>query len=369
MKILQIGKFQFEKKGGIEIVTHQLCKGLTGLGHEVTFICSGEDGKSLSKISENIFIKQFASWGSFRSAPFSPGILMYLLRHRKDFDVLHVHLPNPFATLFILLTRPKGVLVSHWHSDIIKQKILLKLYHPVLMKFLKKTDNIVVTSPNYIEGSAYLKNFREKSELIPLGMDDIPVPTAEETSYWHNRFPGKKIVLSIGRLVYYKSFNVLVRAAEYLGDDYHVVIVGSGEERSTLLKDIETYAPAKVSILECSDDRRKNALISACSVFVLPSSYRSEAYGLVQLEAMQFGKPVISCSIAHSGVSYVNKDGESGITVPVGDHKAIAEAVENICTDEGLYNKLSRGARKRFEDNFRLDEMINNIEKLYSNSI
>ncbi len=365
MKILHVGKYQFEKRGGIETLTYQLCKKLIKSKYDVSVLCSSEGRDTAEETYDGIPCVRAATWLVVGSAPICPFQLWYFLRNRKTFDLLHVHLPNPFATFFLLLAGTRAKIVVHWHSDIIKQKYLFKLYRPFLNAFLKRADKIIATTPNYFEASGILQKFREKVTVITMGLDEPKRASSESVEKWRSSFGGKKIVLSIGRLIYYKSYDVLVKAAALLPEDYHVVIIGSGEEKDSLAELAETAAAGRVTILSEIDDEDKNALLEACDVFVLPSSYRSEAFGLVQVEAMQFSKPLVCCDIPGSGVSYVNKDGVSGIVTPVGDYAAMAEAVTKICEDRDIYKVYSEGSYARYLELFRSDTMLERTEILY----
>ncbi|MGE4317487.1 MAG: glycosyltransferase [Deferribacterales bacterium] len=365
MRILHVGKYQFEKRGGIETLTYQLCRKLIDHAYDVRVLCSSEGNKTAVETYDNIPCVRAATWIVVGSAPICPFQFIYFLKNRKKFDLLHVHLPNPFVTFFLLLAGTGAKIVVHWHADVIKQKYLFKLYRPFLKMFLKRVDRIIATSPNYFEASSALREYRDKVSVITMGLDEPQKASAELVDKWKDRFGRKKIILSIGRLIYYKSYDVLIRAASHLSDDYHVVIVGKGEDKHSLENLVEKQAKGRVSLLSDINDNDKNALLEACDIFVLPSSYRSEAFGLVQVEAMQFAKPLVCCDIQGSGVSYVNKDGVSGLVTPVGDDKKMAEAIAAICGNEDIYRKFSEGSYSRYMELFRADAMVEKIEDLY----
>ena len=184
---------------------------------------------------------------------------------------------------------------------------------------------------------------------------------------WKARYPGKKLVVSIGRLVPYKGYGYLIGAAARLDPGYQLLIVGDGPTRENIEKDIlRNRVDDRVKLLGYVDDNEMHALLAACDVFVLSSVMKTEAFGIVQIEAMSLGKPVIATRIPESGVSWVNADGVSGINVPIKDAEALADAIRKVCTDEELHGKYSQGARNRFEEIFTLDRMIEKTIKVYN---
>ena len=271
------------------------------------------------------------------------------------------------ANLAVFLTRPKAKIILHWHSDIIRQKKLLKLYAPLQTWLLKKADKIVITTPTYVEGSSTLKKYKDKITCIPIGIDNKEL-TVNETKLneLKKEYKGKKIVFYLGRLVYYKGIEYLIEASKSLPDDTIILIAGIGELKDKLQKQIHSYnLEDKVKLLGKIPFEELGAYYQLCDIFCLPSTERSEAFGVVQIEAMAFGKPVISTSIKGSGVDWVNLNNVSGIIVPPKDANKLAEAIIELLTDEKKYQQLSIGAKKRYEEEFTKEKMVEKFRNLY----
>ncbi len=226
-------------------------------------------------------------------------------------DIIHYHFPWPVMDALHLLRPPRKPTIVTYHSDIVRQKHLLRLYTPVMHRFLGSVDRIVATSPNYAETSPVLARYREKTSVTPIGIGDAPPASADLLQKWRNRL-GPRFFLFVGALRYYKGLPFLLEAARQTG--LPVVIAGTGELDAQLRR----TAPRNVTLLgEVSEDD-KTTLLMLCAAFVFPSHLRSEAFGVSLLEAARAGKPMISCEIG-TGSSYVNVNGLTGLTIPPAD--------------------------------------------------
>jgi len=281
------------------------------------------------------------------------------------YDIVHVHHPDPMAALALRKSGFKGKVVLHWHSDIVKQKTLLKFYMPLQNWLVRRADVVIGTSPVYVAESPHLLAARDKLACLPIGTEPLS-PDPESVARLKARFPGKKIVYSLGRLVGYKGYKYLVEAARYLPDDYQIVIGGKGPLQTELEDEaLSLGVGGKVRFLGWVPDEDSAAWFGACDVFALSSIMKTEAFAIVQVEAMSCGKPVVATKIPGSGVSWVNADGESGINVPVEDAKALADAILAITSDDGTYAAFSARARKRYETMFTYPEMIQGCIDIY----
>lgn len=366
MRVLQLGKF-YPIRGGVEKVMWDVASGLSSEGFACDMLCADAD----SSLKEN---KEIAfdgpgrcivvpALGKFAATMISPKMVKWLRKHKDEYDVVHVHHPDPMACLALKVSGYKGKVVLHWHSDILKQKFFLKLYKPLQNWMIRRADRIVCTSPVYAKGSEALSNVQGKVSVVPIGVE--PVKTDEEgAARIKNRFEGKKIVYSLGRLVGYKGYQYLVEAASFLTDDYVVVIGGEGPLREELEKQIaDLNLQEKVKLIGRVADEDFEAWYGACSLFCLSSIWKTEAFAIVQIEAMSSGKPVVATKIKGSGVSWVNEDGVSGINVEPEDPKALAEAIMEVC-GEG-YENYCAGAKERYKTMFTRKGMIDNCLKLY----
>ena len=281
------------------------------------------------------------------------------------YDIIHIHHPDPMACLALFLSGYKGRVILHWHSDILKQKLLLRLYRPLQRWLLRRAETIVGTTPVYIAGSPFLKQYRHKSVCLPIGVDRMQ-PDSNAVAAVRSRYPGKKIVFSLGRLVPYKGYGFLIDAAGYLSDDYVILIGGTGSLKDELQKRIaDAGLQEKVTLLGHVSSRDLPAYYGACDVFCLSSIQKTEAFGIVQIEAMSCGKPVVATDIPQSGVPWVNAHGVSGLNVTPCNAKELAEAIKEVTEDKQRYSKYSSGAENRYYELFTKDLMINKCLKIY----
>jgi rhamnosyl/mannosyltransferase len=311
-------------------------------------------------------IVRAGSLGIFLSMPVSFSLPFLLKKLSKDADVLHFHMPFPLAVMSYLLVRPNGKVVLWWHSDIVRQKRIMLLYKPFLFRFLKKADRIIVATVEQIESSAFLKVFKDKCEVVPFGIDtrnlQLDSDTRQEVAKIREKY-GSKIVLFVGRLIYYKGVEHLIRAMKDV--DGKLLIVGEGPLEGELRSLVAEYRlEDKVAFIGRVEDQGMAAYYHSCDVFVLPSIARSEAFGIVQLEAMACGKPVINTDLP-TGVSHVSRNGETGITVPPADPAALTEAMNRLFEDSDLRQKCGANARRRVEERFGAARMIEDVFGVY----
>lgn len=295
----------------------------------------------------------------------SPSMILKLRKVCRNYDIIHVHHPDPMACLALFCSGYEGRVILHWHSDIQKQKALLRLYKPLQSWLIKRADRIVGTTPIYLKESPFLKGVQCKTVCLPIGVDPVK-RDYEREDIIRNRYKGKKIVFSLGRLVHYKGFRYLVEAAKYLGEEYVVLIGGTGALKNELQEQIKSEGLTdKVELLGRVSDEDLPGYYGACSVFCLSSVQKTEAFGIVQIEAMSCGKPVVATKIPQSGVAWVNADGESGINVMPEDARGLAEAIMKITSDENVYTEYSENAGKRFLEYFTRERMIEKCLKIY----
>lgn len=281
-------------------------------------------------------------------------------------DVIHYHFPWPFADLMHLAVRPKAPAVMTYHSDIVRQRWLGRVYVPLMRRMLGSMAAVVATSPAYLRTSPVLSDasLREKVRVIPLGID--------ERSYPHNGDEGvlrrlglgemEPFFLFVGVLRYYKGLHTLVTAAASVGA--RVVIAGSGPEGVTLQEQARQHGEANVIFAGQVTDAEKVALLKHCRALVLPSHLRSEAFGMVLVEAAMFGKPMISCAIG-TGTSYVNADGVTGIVVSPESPAELAQAMIRLRDDSAMAHRCGLAARQRYEKLFSGEALGQSYAALY----
>jgi len=366
MRVLQVGKYYPPYVGGIETFVYNLTEELIKYIN-VDILCFNKSLKTQIDNTGKYHVYRIGSMMKISSTPISPAMIFYLNRIYKNYDILHVHLPNPMANLAYFLVRPSTKLIIHWHSDIIKQKILLKFYEPLLYWFLKRADIIIATSPNYINSSRYLSKFKEKTIAIPVGINPKNlIPKYEIVQYIKRKYTNKPIIFSLGRLVYYKGFEFLIKAMKYV--DAYLIIGGDGplkQKLENLIKELNLSN--KVFLIGKIKNEEIGSYYQACDIFCLPSIERSEAFGLVQVEAMFFGKPIVSTNIKGSGVSWVNQHKITGLIVEPKNHLALANALNTLIKDEKLRKRLGKNAKKRAKEMFHIEIVSKKILDVYQN--
>jgi glycosyltransferase involved in cell wall biosynthesis len=265
-------------------------------------------------------------------------------------DVINYHFPWPFADILRFVVRPKSKSVLTYHSDIVRQRWLGKMYSPLMNNMLRSVSAVVATSPAYATTSPVLAQagVREKVRVIPLGItEELYPPTGDETVFARLGIsPGEPYFLFVGVLRYYKGLHTLVRSAPQV--NAKLVLAGSGPEGDSLKQMAHDLGAENVLFAGQVTDAEKVALIKHSIAMVLPSHLRSEAFGMVLVEAAMLGRPMVSCEIG-TGTSYVNLNGESGLVIPPEEPQALVDSLCTLLSDPGLATKLGQGARARYE--------------------
>jgi len=297
------------------------------------------------------------------SNPMSFNMMRDFPRIVKDFDVVHYHFPWPFSDMLHLMWRIKKPSVVTYHSDVIRQKLLLRVYSPLMHRFLQSVRTIVATSPQYLASSPVLQQYREKAEVIPLGVDrqSYPVPSAERLAYWRDRF-GDRFFLFVGVMRYYKGLPVLLDAMK--GSEYPLILVGHGPCEQALKQQAQRLNLPHVHFLGNISEEDKMALLHLCLAFVFPSTSRSEAFGVSLLEAAMMGKPMISTELG-TGTSYVNLHDITGKVVPPDDAQALRTALDYFWHTPEEAVSLGFGAAARHQALFTGQQMIAGYESIY----
>ncbi len=365
MRILQLGKF-YPIRGGVEKVAYDLTTGLSERNVRCDMMCAASRGAS-RVITLNDYAKVICcrTWMKAAATMISPSMIFTLRKTCHQYDIIHVHHPDPMACLALLLSGYKGKVILHWHSDIQKQKLLLKLYKPLQRWLLRRADRVVGTTPVYLAESPFLHDQQSKTVCLPIGVQPMH-PVQKNVETLRKQYAGKKIVFSLGRLVAYKGYSFLVAAAKYLSDDYVILIGGTGALKSELQREIKEFGiQDKVKLLGRISDEDLPAYYGACDVFCLSSVQKTEAFGIVQIEAMSCGKPVIATNIPQSGVPWVNAHGVSGLNVAPGNAEELARAIEAVTKDETTYRQYAAGAANRYKNLFTQEQMIDKCMKIY----
>jgi rhamnosyl/mannosyltransferase len=360
LKVLHLGKYYPPHRGGIETHVQVLCKGLSG-EVDLEVVVSTRGGLQSDDIEDGFLVRRMWTPLTLSNAPISPGMIGAL----RDFqpDVVHLHHPNPFAMLAFFLSGSKAKLVITYHSDIVRQKALSQAFAPILACTMRRASAILVSSAQYRDSSPVLRQYRDRCHVVPFGIEEQgflhpDVAQVEEIRRRH----GSRLILAVGRLVYYKGFEYLVEAMR----DVHsgkLIIAGDGPLREYLLAKAQAMgAQDRVELIGNVVDLAP--YYQAADIFVLPSIARSESFGIVQLEAMACGKPVVNTQI-DSGVPYVSLDGVTGLTVNPQSPEALSQAINQLMTDADLRKRLGEAARERVRHEFSQRTMAAGTLQIY----
>lgn len=366
LRILEVNKAYYPHVGGIETLVQQYSEELKGFkGVRLrTLVCRDGRGKTLRERINGVDVTRAGSLGTYFSCPLSLSFIRLFRKMSKKADVVHIHVPFPLADAALLLSGFKGRVVVSWHSDVVKQKKLMLFYKPFMMRLLKRADSIITATKGHIDGSDYLSDFRSKCRIVPYGITPEDYLSIERRPVLTEKLSDKKKikVFFTGRLVYYKGADVLLKAFTAV-EGCELFIAGTGEMEQTLKNFVKRHKMEnKVHFLGFLPDEELKRAYADCDIFVLPSVVKSEAFGIVQLEAMVYGKPVINTALP-SGVPYVSIHGKTGLTVPALDAKKLAEAIELLASDKELREKYGKSAAERVQTEFN-EKLI--IDKLYN---
>lgn len=353
VRVLQVSKLYYPWIGGVEKAVKDLSEALVAFcGCSVTVLCCSHRGFGTSERKNGVEIARCMSIGMVLGMPISLTFPFKLCGLAGRYDIVHLHMPFPTAAAAAALC-PQAVgrarLVVHYHSDIVRQRALRWAYAPFLTRLLERADRIIVASPTLLR-SRDIQRFHAKSSVIPFPIDLQKYAALQQGPVYTVRDrwgipPGHKIVLFVGRFVYYKGLEYLLQAMHRV--DAVLLLVGTGPlERWMRRYATRTGVDHKVRFAGAVADEELPAYYASADVFVLPSVEPTEAFGIVQLEAMACGLPVVNTQLT-TGVPWVSVHGETGFTVRPRDSAALAEAVNTILRDEDLAARFSLNARSR----------------------
>jgi rhamnosyl/mannosyltransferase len=366
MKILYVYKDYYPVVGGIENHIRMLCQGLKAHPDiEPTVLVTNRMGKTVIEEIDGVRVIKAARLATISSAPISLSLFAWM--HRLEADVTHLHFPYPVGEIAYLLAGRSRRMVITYHSDIVRQRYLLRVYEPFLRRVLARADVITVSSPNYIQSSPYLRPLASKCVVIPHGTDlsrFVATEAVRRRAEEIRQRYAAPLILFVGLLRYYKGVSFLIEAMPQI--EAQLLIVGQGpqgQEWQALTRQLGLED--KVAFLGRVSDAELIALYHACDIFVLPSIHRSESWGAVQIEAMACGKPVV-CTELGTGTSFVNVDGVTGRVVPPRDPAALATAINALLEDEATRQAMGARARERAQQEFSLETMVDRLLAIYA---
>lgn len=363
MKVLHIYKDYYPVLGGIENHVKLLCSELAKDENiEVQVLVTNTNLKTSIQSCEGVKIMKAGRFVKVASTPISFSLFWWM--HRLRPDIIHLHFPYPLGELAVLLMGNCKKIVLTYHSDVVKQKHLFTLYMPFLRKLFNKVEVIIASSDNYAQSSRILAQYCHKVETLPFGIDVKRFEKKNERKIGEiqGKF-GCPLVLFVGKFRYYKGLQYLLEASKEVEAKF--LLIGEGALHSELERYImKNGLQEKVYILENVNDDDLPSYYQASDVFVLPSSHRSEAFGISLLEAMACQLPLISTELG-TGTSFVNLHNQTGLVVPPCNHKALSRAINHLLTNRELRVKFGKAGRQRVECEFSKKVMVEKIKHLY----
>jgi len=375
-----VGKYYPPYQGGMENFLRDLLKGLKEEGVSVSglvhhhirgqpFSCEDDDGVPISRVP---------SCGQLLYLPLSPAfprLLRYVIRDFRP-DLLHLHFPNPSACWGLMIPEARAIpWVIQWQSDVVpsaidrRLKAAYQMYRPLEQAILRRTQRIIVATEPYLEWSEPLRRWASKCRVVPLGIDPERLPWPETSlleeaeGSWR---PGTLKVLAVGRLTYYKGFDVLIRAAARVAG-ISVQIVGHGALRGALQEEIRaTGVDGRVVLRGGLQNPELQALLATCDLFCLPSVERAEAFGIVLLEAMRYGKALVVSDIPGSGAGWVVRKGSCGFLTPPGDPAALADRLERLSFQPDLCETMGMKGKESVDQVFHIRSAARLIKEVYA---
>ncbi|EFO79185.1 glycosyl transferase group 1 [Oscillochloris trichoides DG-6] len=368
MHILHIYKDYYPVVGGIENHLRLLAEGLVARGHQVTVLTNALNGRGGEYEVNGVRVVAAGRLATLASAPLSPALLVQMVRQRPD--LVHLHMPDPTGDLALALVGPRTPLVVSYHSDIVRQRHLLHLYAPLLRRTLRRATRIIVSSPAYQCSSPFLAAHQDRCVVVPYGIELARFAHADpaQVAAIRARYPGP-LSLFVGRLRYYKGVEYLIRALVHAPGQALIIGADATVRRADLHHLAQQVGVAeRVHFLQAEDDAALPAYFHAADLFVLPSIERSEAFGIVQIEAQAAALPVITSELG-TGTSYVTLHGQTGIVVPPADPLALARAMRVVLENPNLARAWGAAGRQRAQMEFDHTRMLERIEALYADII
>ena len=368
LNILSLGKYH-GLVGGIERHVRALLRAMPPEIHAVNLVAN--DHAVTETAQEDGFLTvRVANYGSFASVALAPSMpAMARKLHREyQFDLVHLHFPDPLGQITAMALPRTVRRVITWHSDIVRQRWLLIGYAPLLKSFVRNADALIGAAPQHFSTSQQMPAGKHQMrEVIPYGYDPAPLAPSIESRRLRDELVAQRgnrpLIFSVGRHVYYKGFDVLIRA---LCDvDADLIIGGRGPLTASLRSLTNKLGlERRITFAGFIPDRMLVAYYEACDVFCMPSIERAEQFGLVQLEAMYCGKPVVATQLG-TGVEFVTLDGETGLLVPPKDPHALANALRRLLGDAELRARMGAAGRQRVEEVFSVKQMVDKTVDVY----
>ena len=371
MRVLHIYKDYAPVVGGIENHIGLLAQAQRAQGIDARVLVTNTSAETIETTIHGVPVVKTGRQLNISSAPISLSFYGWLRRLEKGIDITHAHLPYPPGELGHLLLGSSRALVLSYHSDIVRQRVLGTFYSPFLRVLLRRANRISVASPAYIRTSPFLAPVADKCRVLPYGIDLSAFEATPEirqvAAELRARHAPKPLLLYVGKLRHYKGLNVLIEAMQQI--DAHLLVIGSG----MLEEEWRGQASAlglddRISFLGELSDADKLIALYASDLFVLPSTNRAEAFGIVLIEAMACGLPLISTELG-TGTSFVNQHEQTGLVVPPGDPDALAAAINRLLGNDELRKRMGAAALARVHAEFSQATMTARMTSLYHEAL
>ena len=363
LKVLQAGRVYPPSVGGVEQVMQLLSEQLQDVCDTEVLVANTER-REISEIYNGIRVVRAANIKTVWRMPIAPSFFRLFKEMSRDKDIVQLHYPFPIGEAAYLTSGYRGRLYVWWHGEIVRQKLVLPFYRPLVNAVLKRADGIMVASEQQVKASQFLSDYREKCNIIPFGVDvrkwNSVTPDGSLKTALND--PSSVILLHVGRLSPPKGLSYLIQALKQTRG-CELLLIGEGELEAELRRQVrELDLESRVHFL---GPRKGDSLIAAyagCDVFVFPTLW--DSFGLVQIEAMACGKPVINTQI-NTAVPHVSVNGLTGITVPPRDAESLAKAIQKLVDDKELRQLYGKAAFERASAKFSTKHMISSVKKIY----
>lgn len=369
-RVLHVGKFYPPVSGGMEKVLQVVCEAERDVAQSEVLVANDRRG-TVREIVDGVSVTRVGALTKVGAVAVCPTFPLWLHRRAAAADIVVVHEPNPLAIVAHALVRPRARTIVWVHAEVVRPQWRYRMfYRPFLSRLLRRASRIVVASPPMLDHAAELQPYRDKCVVIPYAIDPERYATTAPTADRVGEVRGddrRPLVLFVGRMVPYKGVDVLLRALA--GTTARAVLVGNGPMRGEWQQLADALGVSdRVRFAGEVSAEELAALYSVCDLFVLPSITRAEAFGMVQLEAMAHGKPVVSTQLP-SGVPWVNQDGVTGLVVPPGDAAALAAAIDRLAGDPDLRTAMGQRGCARIADEFTVERLRDRMRVLYRDVI
>jgi rhamnosyl/mannosyltransferase len=370
-RILHFGRFDSDAYGGLEYHVRLLLGGLKDHIQVHNLVAADHLGGPAIEQRAGYRVFRTPSFGLVAGTAISPMLLVRALALQRQYryDAIHLHFPDPLSHAAALLFPRDTRLIVSWHSDIVRQERLLAFYRPFLRLLLRRADAIVAATPTHFSSSSQLpaEPLGRRLFVVPYGIDYSAFALTDRSvagaTALRASVSGRPIIFALGRHVYYKGFEYLIRAMGSI--DGVLLLGGHGPLTADLQRLVRNLGlESRVRFLGRVPSEDLPNLYHAAEVFCLPSVERSEQFGLVQLEAMACRKPVVCCELGN-GVSYVNQHGVTGLVVPPRDPSALASAIQELLKDADLRRRMGDAGHERATREFSIDRMVSLMLSVY----